>query len=60
MHVWPRQHGCPAAPHGWHVVPEQAVPAAEHVSPANTHICVVGSQQPPVHAVPVVQHAAPL
>jgi hypothetical protein len=54
------QHGWPAVPHDSHVVPEQTVDPPEHVSPANTHICVVGSQQPPVHAVPVVQHAAPL
>jgi hypothetical protein len=60
VHCSPRQQACPVPPHGVHDVPEQTDDPPEHSSPSKTHACVVGSQQPPLHGVPVVQHASPL
>jgi hypothetical protein len=42
------------------VEPEQTVVPPEQLSPSYMHVWWAGSQQPFAHAVPVVQHAAPL
>jgi hypothetical protein len=54
----PRQHACPAAPHGAHV-PVFPVPLWVHMfvppvhdSPIPTHSLSAGSQQPSLHAAP--------
>jgi hypothetical protein len=60
VHWLPWQHGSPVEPHGTQVVPLHVAVPPEHCSPSNRHSCVVGSQQPPLHAMPVVQHGSPL
>jgi len=59
VHWSPRQHAWPVPPQGAHVVPVQTDEPPEHCSPLNTHIAVVGSQQPSVQAVAPVQQASP-
>jgi hypothetical protein len=55
----PTQQGCPAAPHAWHVVPEQTLDP-EQVPPWYTQRFVEESQQPLWHAAPVVQQLDPV
>jgi hypothetical protein len=56
----PLQQGWPAVPQVSHLpLAAQTCALPEHTSPVETHCLTAGSQQPTVHASPLVQHAAP-
>jgi hypothetical protein len=56
----PGQQGWPEVPHELHPVAVHTAVPPEHDAPANTHVCVVGSQQPPAwQGVAPAQQTAP-
>ena len=67
--LFPAQHGCPTAPHGWQVLAapqmpmRHAVPVVQHAwvrSPHGSHFLLAAPHaNPEEHALPAVQQSCP-